>query len=197
MIKDVLSINGGYATKIVGDDTKDTDKDTGYVKYNVGGDLNVSLIDNVLSAGVSGSYYNKSYKAISLLDNEDEDDDDNDLDDLKTAYKGYAVNADLAWTIIPGTTLTGNVGMEKRAYQYNLDLVGEDLKNTATNRRSGLFREAGLTLDQQLLKSTNLSIGFKLRDYQFDKVVSNDKETEFKIGDYWTRLFTLNLKTTF
>mgnify|MGYP000755141696 CR=1 FL=1 len=197
LIKDVLSINGGYATKIVGDDTKDTDKDTGYVKYNVGGDLNVSLIDNVLSAGVSGSYYNKSYKAISLLDNEDEDDDDNDLDDLKTAYKGYAVNADLAWTIIPGTTLTGNVGMEKRAYQYNLDLVGEDLKNTATNRRSGLFREAGLTLDQQLLKSTNLSIGFKLRDYQFDKVVSNDKETEFKIGDYWTRLFTLNLKTTF
>lgn len=199
LIKDVLSINGGYATKIVGDDTAEQ---TGYTKYNVGGDLNVSLIDNVLSAGVSGSYYNKSYKAISLLDNEKEDDDDNDLDDLKTAYKGYAVNADLAWTIIPGTTLTGNVGMEKRAYQYNLDLVGEDLKNTATNRRSGMFREAGLTLDQQLLKSTNLSIGFKLRDYQFDKVVSTNVESddpvkEFKIGDYWTRIFTLNLKTTF
>ena len=92
--------------------------------------------------------------------------------------------------------------MEKRAYQYNLDLVGEDLKNTATNRRSGMFREAGLTLDQQLLKSTNLSIGFKLRDYQFDKVVSTNVESddpvkEFKIGDYWTRIFTLNLKTTF
>lgn len=205
LIKDVLSINGGYATKLVGDKVKYGD--TGYVKYNVGGDLDISLIDEVLAAGVSGSYYNKNYKDITLLNEAD------NLDDLKTAYKGYAVKADLAWTIMPGTTLTGNVGMEKRAYQYNLtvaDIVetvegeqkvtGNTLENRVKERRSGLYREAGITLDQQLLESTNLSISYKIKDYAYDKITGkyeDGREATVKYKDYWTRGISLSLKMKF
>ncbi len=186
LIKEVLSINGGYATMIVGDATKGTAKDPGYVKYNVGGDLNVSLIDDVLTAGVSGSYYNKNYKNIATVSK---------LDTLKTAYKGYAVNADLAWTIMPGTTLTGNVGMEKRAYQYDLTVDEEALKKSVTDRRSGMYRVAGITLDQQLLESTKLSVSYKIKDYAYDKITGDKAEVKF--SDYWTRGIALNLKMTF
>lgn len=186
LIKEVLSINGGYATMIVGDATKGTAKDPGYVKYNVGGDLNVSLIDDVLTAGVSGSYYNKNYKNIATVSK---------LDTLKTAYKGYAVNADLAWTIMPGTTLTGNVGMEKRAYQYDLTVDEEALKKSVTERRSGMYRVAGITLDQQLLESTKLSVSYKIKDYAYDKITGDKAEVKF--SDYWTRGIALNLKMTF
>ena len=171
---------------IVGDATKGTAKDPGYVKYNVGGDLNVSLIDDVLTAGVSGSYYNKNYKNIATVSK---------LDTLKTAYKGYAVNADLAWTIMPGTTLTGNVGMEKRAYQYDLTVDEEALKKSVTDRRSGMYRVAGITLDQQLLESTKLSVSYKIKDYAYDKITGDKAEVKF--SDYWTRGIALNLKMTF
>ena len=202
LIKDVLSINGGYATMIVGDATKGTAKDPGYVKYNVGGDLDVSLIDDVLTAGVSGSYYNKNYKNIATVSK---------LDTLKTAYKGYAVNADLAWTIMPGTTLTGNVGMEKRAYQYNLtvadvvndknEVTGNTLEQSVMDRRSGLYREAGITLDQQLLESTKLSVSYKIKDYAYDKITGKHEKTgedvSVKYQDYWTRGISLSLKMIF
>lgn len=169
LIKDVLSINGGYATKIVGDEKA---KQDGYVKYNVGGDLTVSLIDDVLKAGVSGSYYNKNYKNINTISSSD---------DLKTAYKGYDVGAELKWTIIPGSTLTGNVGMEKRTYQLPV--------NNA--RRSGFYRYAGINLSQQLFKSTTLNAGYTVKDYSFDAIDT------VKLNDYWTRTVSLSVKVTF
>ncbi len=181
LIKDVLSINGGYATKIIGDEKA---KQDGYVKYNVGGDLTVSLIDDVLKAGVSGSYYNKNYKNINAISSSD---------DLKTAYKGYDVGAELKWTIIPGSTLTGNVGMEKRTYQA----PAKDA------RRNGFYRYAGINLSQELFKSTTLNAGYTVKDYSFDafdviETVDNEQSVKnIKLNDYWTRTVSLSVKVTF
>jgi len=165
LVKDVLSVNGGFGTKIVASDSI-------YTKYNVGGDLKLTLIDDVVSAAVSGNYYNKNYKGDYI------DTVVLSSDELKTVYKGYKVGANLAWTITKGTTLTGNVEMENRDYQKNSDAT-----------RSGMVRMAGLSLDQQLLKSTKLNIGFNIADYQYD--------SELNMNNYWTRTFTFNLKTTF
>jgi len=167
LVKDVLSVNGGFGTKIVASDSI-------YTKYNVGGDLKLTLIDDVVSAAVSGNYYNKNYKGDYI-------DTVSSSDELKTVYKGYKVGANLAWTLTKGTTLTGNVEMENRDYQLQT--------NDNNSRRSGMVRMAGLSLDQQLLKSTKLNIGFNIADYQYD--------SELNMNNYWTRTFTFNLKTTF
>ena len=163
----MLSVNGGFGTKIVASDSI-------YTKYNVGGDLKLTLIDDVVSAAVSGNYYNKNYKGDYI-------DTVSSSDELKTVYKGYKVGANLAWTLTKGTTLTGNVEMENRDYQLQT--------NDNNSRRSGMVRMAGLSLDQQLLKSTKLNIGFNIADYQYD--------SELNMNNYWTRTFTFNLKTTF
>jgi len=161
LIKDVFSVGGGVGTKIVAGDSI-------YTKYNVGADLSLTLVENVLSAAFKGGYYNKNYNTTIGLTK----------DDWKTAYKGYAVDADIIWKVMNGMTITGNIGKENRNYQ----------KNSMTTR-SGFINFAGLILNQQLLDSTKLNVGFDVKYFNYDNSLN--------LNDYWTRTFTLNLNTTF